>query len=109
MDPLNDNDESLSRPFNIRANWVVVGESANRIIAEFAVNGLKSYDIPAVIDARPGVLGTSGLTMRSLRTGRLEKFKILVPEEHAEEAKDLIKMFLGPDDTESGEGDSEDN
>jgi hypothetical protein len=85
-----DNNESL----NMRPNWVVVGESTSRIIAEFAVNGLKSYDIPAVLDSRPGILGTSGMIMPSLRSGKLEKFKILVPAEYEEEAKELVVQFL---------------
>lgn len=80
--------------------WVVVGETENRTLAEFAVNGLKSCDIPAVLDARPGFLGTAGLTMRSLSDGKVAAFRILVPAQSAEEASLMIKVFLG----ESGEG-----
>ncbi|NMC42667.1 MAG: hypothetical protein GYA46_02000, partial [candidate division Zixibacteria bacterium] len=29
--------------------WVVVGETESRTLAEFAVDGLKSYEIPAVL------------------------------------------------------------
>jgi hypothetical protein len=83
--------------------WVVVGETESRTLAEFAVDGLKSYEIPAVLDSRPGVLGTAGLPMRSIRDGHLEAFKIMVPDQYAEEAAGLVTMFLGggegiPDD-----------
>lgn len=85
--------------------WVVVGEAETRTLAEFAVDGLKSYEIPAVLDASPGVLGTAGLPMRSIRDGHLhlDTFKIMVPEEFAEEAAGLVTMFLG-----GGEGSSDD-
>lgn len=83
--------------------WVVVGETESRTLAEFAVDGLKSYEIPAVLDARPGVLGTAGLPMRSIRDGHLEAFKIMVPKEYAEDAAGLVTMFLG-----GGEGSLDD-
>lgn len=79
----------------IRSDWVVVGEAENRTIAEFAVNGLRSYDIPAVLDSRPGFLGSAGLALRSMRTGKLEMFRILVPREYKDEAEEMVGMFLG--------------
>ena len=94
-----------------KTRWVVVGETESRTLAEFAVDGLKSYEIPAVLDSRPGVLGIAGLPMRSIRDGHLEKFKIMVPEEFSEEAVDLVKMFLGSeepgDDDELPDNDEE--
>lgn len=101
------NEDDFNEPINIRSNWVVAGETTSRIIAEFAVNGLKSYDIPAVLDARPGVLGSSGMLLRSLQTGRLDKFKILVPAEHEEEAKELIGQFIGEENPGNSEEDNE--
>lgn len=95
----NDNDR-LPDNVHIRPNWVAVGEAPNRTVAEFAVNGLKSYDIPAVIDSRPGFLGTAGMELRSLRTGKVDMFQILVPAEYEEEAKEVVKIFLGGDDSE---------
>jgi hypothetical protein len=79
----------------IRSDWVVIGEAENRTIAEFAVNGLRSYDIPAVLDSRPGFLGSAGLALRSMRTGKIEMFKILVPREYQDEATEMVKIFLG--------------
>jgi len=99
----NSNQNDDERPpdeVGIRSDWVVIAEAENRTIAEFAVNGLKSYDIPAVLDARPGVLGTAGLKLRSIRTGRLDMFRIMVPPEYQEEAAEVVKIFLG-----GGEGD----
>jgi len=102
------NKDESNESFKVRPNWVVVGESTSRIIAEFAVNGLKSYDIPAILDARPGILGTSGMVMRSLRSGKLEKFKVLVPAEYEEDAKELIIQFLGKEsDSEPDDNDKE--
>ncbi len=90
----NDSDR-LPEGARVRPNWVAVGEAPNRTIAEFAVNGLKSYDIPAIIDSRPGFLGTAGMRLRSLRTGKVDMFRILVPAEYEEEAKEVVKIFLG--------------
>ncbi len=88
------NDES-GEDFGTRSMWVTVAEVDNRTIAEFAVNGLKSYEIPAVLDARPGFLGTAGLKLRSLRTGKVEAFKVMVPAEYKEEALEVVKIFTG--------------
>jgi hypothetical protein len=85
----------------IRSNWVVIAEESNRTVAEFAINGLKSYDIPAVLDSRSGFLGTAGLTLRSMRTGKVDTFKIMVPPDVAEEAAEVVKIFLGDSDAEA--------
>jgi hypothetical protein len=101
MDPNDHNDHTrLPEGAHIRSNWVAVGEAPNRTVAEFAVNGLKSYDIPAIIDSRPGFLGTAGMQLRSLRTGKVDMFRILVPAEYEEEAKEVVKIFLGGDDSD---------
>lgn len=89
------NNGDLPEEVGLRSHWVVIGETESRTVAEFAVNGLKSYEIPAVLDSRAGVLGSAGLSMRSLRTGKLETFRILVPPEFAEEGSEVIKIFIG--------------
>jgi hypothetical protein len=94
QDDRNDSDR-LPEGAHVRPNWVEVGEAPNRTIADFAVNGLKSYDIPAILDSRPGFLGTAGMELRSLRTGKVDMFRILVPAEYEEEAKEVVKIFLG--------------
>jgi hypothetical protein len=103
-------DGDFPEEVGIRSHWVVIGETESRTVAEFAVNGLKSYEIPAVIDSRSGVLGSAGLRMRSLRTGKMDTFHILVPPEFEEEGSEVIKIFIGGDapgdiepDTEEGE------
>jgi hypothetical protein len=104
-------EEQHSDDVGIRAHWVVVAETESRTMAEFAINGLKSYDIPAVLDARPGILGTAGMRMRSLKTGKMVTFKIMVPPDYAEEAAEAVKIFLGngrdekEDVTENDSGD----
>ena len=106
-------DEQLPEDVGVRSGWVIVAEVPNRTLAEFAVNGLKSYEIPAVIDARPGALGTAGMLFRSLRTGRLDTFRIMVPAEFQEEAEEVIGLFLGAtdedphDETEADEDEEE--
>ncbi|MEE9441568.1 MAG: hypothetical protein V3V99_02735 [candidate division Zixibacteria bacterium] len=96
----------LSEEIGQRTHWVVVAEAPDRTTAEFAVNGLKSYDIPAVLDTKPGVLGSAGLKLRSFYTGKIETFKIMVPGEHETEALELVKMFIDskPDKSEGDEG-----
>ena len=106
--PEQHNNEHESENIGQRVHWVIVGEATNGIEAEFAINGLKSYDIPAKLDNRPGVLGSAGLAMRSIFTGQLDKFKILVPGEFEVEARELVKMFLGDkSDSKSEDDDSE--
>lgn len=91
----NKEDEAQSDQVGIRGQWVVVAGSSNRMLAEFAVNGLKSYDIPAVLGSKGGFFGSSGLPLRSLSTGKLDQFEVMVPSEFEEEAKGLVGMFLG--------------
>ena len=96
MTGLNHEDKNPDNPgVDIRSEWVVVAETVNRTMAEFAVNGLRSYDIPAALDARAGFLGSVGLKLRSLRDGQLQPFKVLTPSEYAEEAAEVVKLFLG--------------
>lgn len=99
------NDDRLEPGVNIRSRWVVVAETVSRTLAEFAVNGLKSYDIPAALDSRPGFLGTAGLQLRSFKNGQIQAFKILTPEEFAEEASEIVKIFLGDKDDAGDESD----
>ena len=89
-----DNGDLNEAEYGERALWRPVAESDNRTEAEFAVNGLKSYDIPAVLDASPGVLGTAGLKMRSIYSGRVTTFRVLVPADFEEEAKEIVKIFI---------------
>jgi hypothetical protein len=104
MDQINnENNDFRPEDVGVRSSWVVIAEAVNRTVAEFAVNGLKSYDIPAVIDSRAGFLGSAGLQLRSMRTGKVEKFKILVPSEYEEEAAEVVKIFLGEDNPDSDE------
>ncbi|MCP4570246.1 MAG: hypothetical protein GY841_21920 [FCB group bacterium] len=93
-----DDNEPDDRNVDVRTKWVVVAETVNRTLAEFAVNGLKSYDIPAALDARAGFLGSVGLKLRSIKDGQLQTFKILSPAEFAEEAAEIVKIFLGDSD-----------
>lgn len=108
-------DEKNNRPpdeVGQRSQWEVVAETTDRTQAEFAVSGLKAYDIPAVIDSRAGVFGSAGLKMHAIYSGRLEKFKILVPADRADEARDLVPQFISdgsPDDAESAADRDEDN
>ena len=94
-------DIDLPEGSEIRGEWVVAAEAVNRTMAEFAVNGLKSYDIPAVLDSRPGVFGSAGLPLRSLTDGRLETFRIMVPAEFEEEAREVVKLFLAVRDDDA--------
>lgn len=93
-----------------QSQWVVVGESISRTEAEFAVNGLRSYEIPAVLDASPGVFGTAGLALQSIYSGKVDTFKIKVPAEFEEEATGIVEMFLSKGDSnpEEYEDDADD-
>lgn len=100
-----DNDIKRDRAeVGVRSQWEVIAEVESRTLAEFAVNGLKSYEIPAVIDSRAGFLGAAGLKLRSLKDGKVLKFKVLVPIEFKDEAVEVVKIFVGGgEDEQSGE------
>ncbi len=83
-----------------RTHWVVVAEVGSRMMAEFAVNGLKAHDIPAILDARAGFLGSAGLNLQAFVSGNPEDNKVLVPAEFEREAREIVAMFLGNDDSE---------
>jgi len=104
-------DLDLPDDSEISSDWVIAAETVNRTMAEFAINGLKSYEIPAVLDGRPGVFGSAGLPLRSLTDGRLETFRIMVPAEFEAEAREVVKLFLavreGDPDEDSEEDDDE--
>lgn len=87
-----------------RSQWEIVAEVDNRTLAEFAINGLKSYEIPAVIDSQAGFLGAAGLKLRSLKDGKVLKFKILVPVEFKDEAAEVVKIFVGGGEDEQSGG-----
>ncbi len=91
----NKENEAQGDQVGTRGQWVVVAGSSNRTLAEFAVNGLKSYDIPAVLGSKGGFFGSSGLPLRSLSSGKLDQFEIMVPSEFEEEAKNLVGLFIG--------------
>jgi len=99
-------DDRFDKP-GIRGQWVVIAESESKTMAEFAVNGLKSYDIPAVLDSGAGFLGTAGMQLRSLSDGKLATFKILTPVEYAEEAREVVKVFLGDGSSSDDDFDDE--
>jgi hypothetical protein len=103
---MDDFDKNDSTPENvdIRSTWVAIAEVDNRTLAEFAVNGLKSYDIPAVLDSRAGFLGAAGMQLRSFHSGKTDMFRILVPPDREEEASEVVKIFLSGDaETEADE------
>jgi hypothetical protein len=92
------------RKFGVRSNWIVIAEFDTRLEAEFAVNGLRSYEIPAILDARPGVLGDAGLAMFSIYSGGRTKFRVLVPATHQDEAADVVKVFqISDEDNDPGD------
>jgi hypothetical protein len=101
------NNGDLPEEVGVHSHWIVIGETESRTVAEFAINGLKAYEIPAVLDSRAGALGSAGLSMRSLRTGKLETFRILVPPEFAEEGSEVINIFIGGEHTGENEPNTE--
>lgn len=77
------------------SQWVVLGTIEDKISADFAKEALSSYEIPAVIISKSGFFGDIGLPLNPFYKPGSALFEVSVPEEHCEEAVDVLNMILG--------------
>jgi hypothetical protein len=78
------------------ATWVVIGFVSDRVMADFVINSLRSYEIPAVLNSKSGFFGTVGMTSVELPfSGGTGAYEILTIAEKAEEACDIAGMVGG--------------
>ncbi len=76
--------------------WIVLGQAPDRMTANFIVETLRSYDIPAVVDSKSGFLGDTGLTaLSSVFSSPTGAYAIMVPVTKTEEALDIAGMVGG--------------
>lgn len=79
-----------------RLNWIVIGTIDDKLSADFAREALKSYEIPAVIISRSGFFGNIGLTLNPFHnTKAVAAFEVMVPEDYADEAAQVLEMVAG--------------
>ncbi len=73
------------------SSWIVIGYVPDKITADFVMDSLKSYDIPAALNSKSGFFGAIGMTsvespfpapvgrMKSLRLKIMSKKQLTLP------------------------------
>ncbi len=78
------------------ATWVVIGFVSDRVTADFVIESLRSYEIPAVLNSKSGFFGTIGMTSLEMPfSGGSGAYEILTVTEKVEEASDIAGMVAG--------------
>lgn len=76
--------------------WTILGQAPDRMMANFIVETLRTYDIPAVVDSKSGFLGDTGLTaLSSVFSNPTGAYAVMVPSAKAEEALPIAEMVGG--------------
>jgi len=75
--------------------WIIIGRVRNRTTADYAVETLKSYDIPAVVVSESGYFGDVGLNLPSATGKHMGLFQIHITADKYDEAVDVLDMILG--------------
>lgn len=75
--------------------WSVIGSIDDKISADFAIEALRTYDIPAVAISRSGFFGNAGLPLNPFYASRGAGFEISVPDSFHPEAMEILKMIAG--------------
>lgn len=77
-------------------DWIVLGRANDRLTADYIVETLRSYDIPAALNSRAGFLGDAGLTgLSSIFGNTVAAYEILTSAKKREEALDIASMAAG--------------
>ncbi len=74
--------------------WVVVGCINDKISADFALETLRSFDIPAILISRAGFFGSAGLLLHPFYDPKAAMFEISVPFDRCEEAVEILDMTV---------------
>jgi len=78
-----------------KQGWVMIGKIMDKTSSDYAVETLKSYEIPAAVISESGFFGQAGLNLPSLTGKGLGQFRVYVPEDKREEAESILDMILG--------------
>lgn len=99
MRDMDQNDDERSPDQNESGDheeWIVLGQAPDRMTADFIIETLRSYDIPAVVDSKSGFLGDTGLTaLSSVFSSPTGAYAVMVPVSKAEEALGIAEMVGG--------------
>ena len=77
------------------AGWVRIGVIEDKVSADFAVEILQSYEVPAVVISKSGFFGQVGLTLTPFYSRGTGQFEISVPATEVDEAVEILSMALG--------------
>lgn len=76
------------------ADWTTLGYIEDKISADYALETLRSYDIPSVVFSRSGFFGSVGLPLNPFYNSGSALFEVIVPREYIEEASDILDMII---------------
>ncbi len=88
-------DNELSNCPKCNKGWVVIGCVKDKTSADYAIETLKSYDVPGILFSESGFFGQAGLNLPSPSGKNMGMFKIQVPSELAKDAVNVMNMILG--------------
>lgn len=77
------------------AEWIRVGMIEDKISADYALETLRSYQIPSVVISKSGFFGAAGLPLTPFYKPQAGFFEVMVPAEYRDEATDILDMILG--------------
>jgi hypothetical protein len=78
-------------------DWIVVRRITDKTAADFARETLQSYNIPVVIISESGFFGNAGLPLPSIYGKGIGKYRVHVPAEFEDDAREIMEMILGED------------
>lgn len=76
-------------------SWITLGYIEDKISADYAVETVRSNDIPIVIFSRSGFFGSVGLPLNPFYKSTSALFEVMVPGEYKDEVADILDMLLG--------------
>ena len=82
-------------PLENAEKWIMIGYIADKLSADFAIETLKSSEIPAVTLSKSGFFGNIGLTLYPIFESKQAMFELSVPFSCKDEAKEILDMTLG--------------
>ena len=77
------------------SQWTKHGYIEDKVSADFAVEVLKSYGIPAVVISKSGFFGQVGLPLNPIYSKESALFEISVPTSEVIEAAGILDMAIG--------------
>ncbi len=76
-------------------DWVIIGYIQDKLSSDFAIESLKTSEIPAVSISNSGFFGNIGLPLNSIFGPKEALFEISVPLSCKDEAIEILGITIG--------------